>query len=1207
MKRISTLMIAGLLLSGALMAFSSVEPVTGAVTFTADPVLVRETANVKESLSMGAGDDGRIYLSWSERINDNTDIMFSYSSNNGTTFSQAARVNRNTNGSQSSSELATAGDTVYIVWEDSSSDSGDIILGTSEDGGVSFNETHVSNYENGTQSSPSIAASGSNVAVAWEEYRSDNSIRIWKGIDGTLIRKITGHQAAVRETEFSPNGTYLASGSEDKTVRIWNSATGTLFRNITAHNASVTAINWSADGKMLATGSDDKNVIIFNTSTFAEIQRLNQVDGIYINNYVSALSFSPDSGSIVVAYNGRFDTASVPSGFPTQDFNVTVWDLENSFNWTANGLTPDPNKGHSNSVMDAAFSHDGNLIATGSKDKTLKIWDSSNGLKIQDINLGQPVYSLAWSLADTHIAAGLGNGSIAIVNVSNPADIILLEGTHTGRVNALDWSLTGNEIASGASDPMAKIWYSEAIPLYYGVEHWNLSGHMNSIYGIDWTTDGQRLVTAGGVSSQYGFGENQIFCAVSDDGGITFSSPSLVSDSCSSNRLRPEVSVNSAGLVSVAWYDSRIGDQNIYFANSTDGGASFSRNIAVVKDIGEDVTPDVLVDESGTSHVVWQYGVGTATGIRYANTTDSFAHARTMDATTAQIPHITGSPDGSSLWVTWRYKNYTTGVSSMRAAVSYNGGSAFNENLTLNSTMNFMGEHALAVDIYNQTYAAWDVMESTNRNVYFQTTVLADVWRPYCVSSYPANGGTNVSIFTGFTIRFSEPMNRTVTQLAFSWTDGALTWTVHDCVGNQGIWSSYGDSVVFTPKTPLLYQKSDYIMKINTTAKDLAGNFLLSNLTAAFTTGADLDPPQIEHYPSQSNVSYDQEYHVMALVTDQWGTVDNDSVWLHFRGVSDSAVTRQVKMNETYADTYLATIPAQGARGIVYYYIEAADEFGNTGQCPINYTIQSQLYNFTVIDGVLPEIRHESLQEFYVGDDIEIPAYVDDILLLNVSLSYTGVDMVYHAYVPMEQDLSDGTLFKATIPAQTNIGEIEYNISAYDESGNFNITTQFTALVIDQTVPLINSVIPEYLENQTMVRIRANVTDNVAVQTVTLYYKAVGGDIWVQREMPNAGGDYYEFTIPAQDGSGVIYYYVNATDTSGNQASTIPQQGEYEIEVVGVGPNYTLYIILGAVLAVLLVVLVFLVIRKYSKPAEADEPLEDDGPVNVPGKDDENP
>ena len=44
--------------------------------------------------------------------------------------------------------------------------------------------------------------------------------------DGKEIQKLEGHQDYIMSVAFSPDGQFIASGSDDKTIRIWNLADG---------------------------------------------------------------------------------------------------------------------------------------------------------------------------------------------------------------------------------------------------------------------------------------------------------------------------------------------------------------------------------------------------------------------------------------------------------------------------------------------------------------------------------------------------------------------------------------------------------------------------------------------------------------------------------------------------------------------------------------------------------------------------------------------------------------------------------------------------------------------------------------------------------------------------------------------------------------------------------------------------------------------
>ena len=49
--------------------------------------------------------------------------------------------------------------------------------------------------------------------------------------------KLTGHSKGIRSVVFSPNGEYLASGSEDSTIGVWRVSSGELIRTLSGHSS----------------------------------------------------------------------------------------------------------------------------------------------------------------------------------------------------------------------------------------------------------------------------------------------------------------------------------------------------------------------------------------------------------------------------------------------------------------------------------------------------------------------------------------------------------------------------------------------------------------------------------------------------------------------------------------------------------------------------------------------------------------------------------------------------------------------------------------------------------------------------------------------------------------------------------------------------------------------------------------------------------
>ncbi|KAG8940093.1 hypothetical protein FRC03_005795, partial [Tulasnella sp. 419] len=85
-----------------------------------------------------------------------------------------------------------------------------------------------------------------------------------------MLFLLRGHTGQVNSVAFSPDGTQIASGSNDTTVAIWDAQTGNLLRrlrNSTSWLTSLAVAFLQADGTQIASGSDDRAVVIWDAQT----------------------------------------------------------------------------------------------------------------------------------------------------------------------------------------------------------------------------------------------------------------------------------------------------------------------------------------------------------------------------------------------------------------------------------------------------------------------------------------------------------------------------------------------------------------------------------------------------------------------------------------------------------------------------------------------------------------------------------------------------------------------------------------------------------------------------------------------------------------------------------------------------------------------------------------------------------------------------
>ncbi len=115
-------------------------------------------------------------------------------------------------------------------------------------------------------------------------------------------------------------------------------------------------------------------------------------------------------------------------------------------------------KGHNDSVHSIAFSPDGKILASGSGDKTIKLWDISTGETIKMLTgHSKGVDSVSFSPDGKILASGSYDKTIKLWDVSTGENIRTLTG-HSNDVNSVSFSPDGKILASGSEESTIKLW-----------------------------------------------------------------------------------------------------------------------------------------------------------------------------------------------------------------------------------------------------------------------------------------------------------------------------------------------------------------------------------------------------------------------------------------------------------------------------------------------------------------------------------------------------------------------------------------------------------------------------------------------------------------------------------------------------------------------------------------------------------------------------
>ncbi|KAK4053240.1 general transcription repressor [Microbotryomycetes sp. JL221] len=252
----------------------------------------------------------------------------------------------------------------------------------------------------------------------------------------TLIDETSGlkQDNYIRSASFSPDGKLLATGSEDRVIRIWNISQKRISKVFQGHKSEIYSLAFSPDGKRLLSGSGDRTAKVWDMDTgnclfTLVIEDVTVADNGPIDAGVTSVVMSPD-GTLLAA--GSLDTF------------VRIWDAKT-------GQLLDKLKGHKDSVYSVAFAPDGNFLVSGSLDKTLKMWDIPH---LQRELKEKP-----------DVGVGEGNRTPCLTTLQGHKDYVL----------SVDISPDGAWIVSGSKDRGVQFWDPRTAKAQF-----MLQGHKNS-------------------------------------------------------------------------------------------------------------------------------------------------------------------------------------------------------------------------------------------------------------------------------------------------------------------------------------------------------------------------------------------------------------------------------------------------------------------------------------------------------------------------------------------------------------------------------------------------------------------------------------------------------------------------------------------------------------------------------------------------------
>eukprot|EP01100_Stratorugosa_tubuloviscum_P008858 TRINITY_DN3701_c0_g1_i1.p1 TRINITY_DN3701_c0_g1~~TRINITY_DN3701_c0_g1_i1.p1 ORF type:complete len:403 (-),score=179.64 TRINITY_DN3701_c0_g1_i1:179-1387(-) len=258
---------------------------------------------------------------------------------------------------------------------------------------------------------------------------------------------LVGHRGNVTCVAFHPIFSQIASGSEDGLIKIWDYESGELERTLRGHTNAVQDITYDHAGTILASCAADLTIKFWNTQTWDCMKTLRGHD-----HNISSITFTPAADHLISC---------------SRDKAIKIWE-------TSTGYCIRTIEGHGEWVRKVVITDEGNLIASCSTDQTIRIWEFSTGRNIailrehthvvETIAFSPPTLT---SLNDTrqttlqisgvYLASGSRDKTIKIWEVATGQCIMTLEG-HDNWVRGLIFHPSGKYLISVSDDKTIRIW-----------------------------------------------------------------------------------------------------------------------------------------------------------------------------------------------------------------------------------------------------------------------------------------------------------------------------------------------------------------------------------------------------------------------------------------------------------------------------------------------------------------------------------------------------------------------------------------------------------------------------------------------------------------------------------------------------------------------------------------------------------------------------
>ncbi|KAI9291954.1 WD40 repeat-like protein [Neoconidiobolus thromboides FSU 785] len=315
--------------------------------------------------------------------------------------------------------------------------------------------------------------------------------------DLSLIKQIVGYTDEIVDLKYIGSeqqgaGSYLGVACNSESFRIYNTEDldCTL---VSGHSDMVLVLATRSWSNIIATGSKDHSARIWQVDTSKGSPKV---------NCLAICSGHAEAVGAVAISNKSDHKHLMATG--SQDRTIKLWDFTPALNKEENDEVYKPTsvytfQAHDKDINTITFSPSDRYIATGSQDKTAKIWNTEDGALLGTLKgHKRGVWSVNFSEQNPVVATSSGDKTIKLWNINDFSCIRTFEG-HSNSVLNVQFFSSGLQLISAGSDGLVKLWdvkTSECVT--------TLDNHEDKIWTLAIRPD-EKVVVSGGADSVISF------------------------------------------------------------------------------------------------------------------------------------------------------------------------------------------------------------------------------------------------------------------------------------------------------------------------------------------------------------------------------------------------------------------------------------------------------------------------------------------------------------------------------------------------------------------------------------------------------------------------------------------------------------------------------------------------------------------------------